>query len=409
MSNGPLPVDSNSTPAVTRPRPHDPWPPAPTQEELEDLAEQRVQDISIKGHSGPIGELEDQFLNFLDGSIRYAVTFNSGTSALWAAYKSVGVGPGETVIGPALTYHAALSPALSLGANVELVDVDLKSRCIDPEAIENAATKGAKYLTVVHQWGFPADMDRIMPIVREYGLTLIEDCSHAHGSRYRGQLVGTFGDVAVFSLQAAKAVYAGEGGILVTNNSEIHDLSILAGHYRDRSRDEVLNENLQKYWVTGFGMKLRMSPLNAVVAKHSLNAFPARSEQRKRCLLYFNERLAEVRCVDELVIPDHVDMGAWYGFKPFYNGEESSFSRRDAVELMQAQGLEVNAPSGGLLNETPLFRENASAHVDTLTNARRIGELALSFPTFNNWPEDQGLIDQYIEGLKRVDAMLFGA
>lgn len=291
-------------PAVSIPHPHEVWPPPASQAELEDIAQQRNRDISIKGKSGPIHDFEEAFKSFLENEAQYTVSFNSGTSALLAAYFAIGIEEGDEVIGPCLTFHAALSPLYLLRAKPVLVDIDINNRCIDPEKIEERITDKTRAITVVHQWGHPAKMDTILSIAKKHSLKVVEDCSHAHGSRYRGKLCGTFGDVAVFSLQANKALFAGEGGILVTNSVLYHDRATLLGHYRDRSRDEVVDPNLQEYWVTGFGLKLRMSPFNAIVAKHSLERFPQIKPGRHVCLKYFIERIKEV----EYIVPPMLQM-----------------------------------------------------------------------------------------------------
>jgi dTDP-4-amino-4,6-dideoxygalactose transaminase len=218
--------------SVTIPKPHEIWPPKASIRELIELAYQRNKDIGIKGKTGPIKFFEDLFAEFMNHKVRYQITFNSGTSALFAAYFAIGLNEGDEVIGPALTYHAALSPLFVLKAHPVLVDIDVNTRCIDVNKIEEKITSKTKAITVVHQWGHPADMDKILLIAKKHNLKIIEDCSHAHGSKYKNELCGTFGDVAIFSLQTNKAMFAGEGGILITNNSEIYNRATLLGHSR---------------------------------------------------------------------------------------------------------------------------------------------------------------------------------
>ncbi|WP_055700140.1 MULTISPECIES: DegT/DnrJ/EryC1/StrS aminotransferase family protein [Streptomyces] len=401
------------SPAIDRPLPHEIWPPRADEAELAALTEQRQTDISIKGNSGPIGRLEAEFLAFLDHGVRYAVTFNSGTSALLAAYFALGVREGTEVVGPALTYHAALSPVFALRGDVVLADIDPVSRGLDPKALEAAITENTRVVTVVHQWGHPCDMDAILQIADRHGLRVLEDCSHAHGSRYKGKPVGTFGDAAVFSLQANKAVYAGEGGILVTDDALVQDRATLLGHYRDRSREAVLDEELRTHWVTGFGLKLRMSPFNAVVARHALAAFPARMRARHRCLDHFGELLRDVDYLEPVRIPDHVDMGAWYGYKPLYRPEAlGGVPRSVLIDALRAEGMEVGAPSGPQLSTLPLYarsdnplfpgtpkRANAPAPG---SHAAHVEAHALSLPTFTNWPEDVTLIEAYAEAFRKI-------
>jgi dTDP-4-amino-4,6-dideoxygalactose transaminase len=403
-------------PAVTAPRPHEVWPPQPTEVELAQLAEQRRTDISIRGNDGPTGELEREFLAFLGGGAAYAVTFNSGTSALLAAYFALGVEPSTEVVGPDLTYHAALSPAFALGASVRVADIDGETRCIDPAGVAERITERTRVVTAVHQWGHPCDMDALLALRDRHGFRLLEDCSHAHGSTWRGRPVGTFGDAAVFSLQANKAVFAGEGGILVTSDEHVHDRAVLLGHYRDRSRDSVIDPLLKEFWVTGFGLKLRMSPFNAIVARNSLAAFPDRSRQRHACLNHLSDGLREVSFVEPVAIRPEATMGAWYGYKPRLRPLPDGVTRDLVIRALRAENVEVGVPSGPQLSTQPLYRQTRHPLFPSLTSVRNdpagqpvaaaIVETALSLPTFNNWPEDKAVIDEYVEAFKKVDANL---
>jgi dTDP-4-amino-4,6-dideoxygalactose transaminase len=407
-------------PAVSFEQPHEIWPPPATREELEELCKQRQTDISIKGRTGVIKELEEQYLQFLDSDVRYGLTFNSGTSALLAAYFALGIEEGDEVIGSVLTFHAALSPALMLKANIRLVDVERNSRCLDPEKLESAITARTKVITVVHQWGHPADMDRILKIAKKHKLKVIEDCSHAHGSRFRGKLCGTFGDVAVFSFQAAKMIFAGEGGILVTNNQDIHERATLLGHYRDRSKEEILNPQLQQYWVTGFGLKLRMSPLNAVVAKHALRNFSKFKAGRHRCLNFFNQALSSIDYIEPHHVEPEVDMGAWYGFKPLYLPEKlPGTTFKKVTEALRAEGVEVSQASAPLLCTQPLYSlypddmypnrtKKIVQSVDEFPVANCIYNNCFSLPTFYDWDRDRPIIEQYIAAFHKVGAAFGG-
>lgn len=401
-------------PTIIKKTKHFIWPPLSSRQEQLDLANQRDIDISIKGSSGPIKKLEDNFFEFLDNKVKYAITFNSGTSALLAAYFALGIGEGDEVIGPAITYHAALSPLYFLKANPVLVDVKKDTWTIDPNKIEAAITAKTKAVTVVHQWGHPADMDEIMAIAKKYKLAVIEDCSHAHGSAYRGQKVGTFGDVAIFSLQANKIVFAGEGGILVTNSSVIHDRATLLGHYRDRSRDEIIDPFYQQFWVTGYGLKLRMSPYNAITAIHSLQAIKKNIAERKKCLLYFSEGLSDLPEITVPYVNQNVDIGAWYGYKPLYNSEHlHGISRETYIDALKAEGLDISEPGSPAFSHLPLFtiqedkmyKSRANKKIYSATDfpiAESLAAKGLSLPTFTNWKKDKPLIDLYIKAFHKV-------
>lgn len=400
--------------AVSIPHPHFTWPPKSIVAEREALANQRDKDISIKGRVGPIRELEDMFKQFLDNKVKYAITFNSGTSALLAAYFALGIDEADEIIAPALTYHATISPLYILRANPILVDVNIKTWCIDPARIEEKITKKTKVIVLNHQWGHPADIDTIQKIARKHNLKILEDCSHAHGSKYKGRMAGTFGDIAVFSLQANKMLFAGEGGILVTNSTEYHDRATLFGHYRDRSRDEIKNKFYQQFWFTGYGLKLRMSPYNAITAIYSLKQLKDRIASRKKCLNYFSKNLSQFTEITVPYIADYADMGAWYGFKPLYNAEKfHNISREKYIQALAAEGVEVKEPQSDALSRLPLytikedkmFRDRSNKYVfksGDFPIAEKLASSALSLPTFTEWPESKKIIDQYINAFKKL-------
>lgn len=404
---------NGGSPAVTISQPHFYWPPDAKLKELRELGKQRNTDISIKGNTGPIGQLEGAFLNFLDDSAEYAVAFNAGTTALLAAYVGVGIHPGDEVIVPAITYHAAVSPLFILQARPVLVDVDENSWCLDPELIEAAITDKTKAITVVHQWGYPAEMDAIMSIANKYDLRVIEDCSHAHGSTYKDQQVGTIGDVGVFSLQANKLIFAGEGGMLVTSDPEIHDRAILLGHYRDRARDAIIDPFYQQFWQTGYGLKLRMSPFNAIVALHALRAAHSRIKSRHKALLYLRKQLEQLSELLFSTHADHIFRGAWYGCKPRYLSEKlKGISREMYIKALQAEGVNVSAPSSPPFSLLPLFQikdDKLYARNFKYTYkegdfpiAEMLAETSLSLPTFTDWPHSKKIIDQYVAAFQKV-------
>jgi dTDP-4-amino-4,6-dideoxygalactose transaminase len=264
----------------------------------------------------------------------------------------------------------------------------------------------------VHQWGHPADIDGLLRVCAKYDLPLIEDCSHAHGTTYKGRAVGTFGTAAAFSLQTNKAVFAGEGGILVTSDPLVKDRAILLGHYRDRAKSDVEDETLRRYWVSGFGLKLRMSPFNAVVGLASLRAFPALRDERARCLTYFNTRLAEIPYLEPVSVAPDDSMGAWYGFKPLYLPGVLGVERSTLIRALQAEGVEVDAPSAPPLSTLPLYTDPAALYDGRAPHApitpvehpvaAYVGAHALSLPTFYRWDHDRSVIDDYVAAFAKV-------
>lgn len=249
---------------ITALHPHFVWPKI-TQEKINATVKQVASgEISIYDDSGIIKELEDSFCVYYN--LPYGIATNSGTTALLSAFFGCGIGPGDEVIAPTYTFLATVTPILHVNAIPVLVDCDAVTGNISPQEIRKNITCKTKAIVITHIWGHPCEMDEILAIAIENNLFLIEDCSHAHGACYKNQKVGTFGDVACFSLQGNKIVSAGEGGILLTKSLEIYERATLLGHYRNRSEQCVKSNFYKQFTKTGYGLKLRMHPVGAALA-----------------------------------------------------------------------------------------------------------------------------------------------
>ncbi len=240
---------------------------------------------------------------------KHGLTFCNGTSAIEAALFACGVGSGERVLVPSHTFHATIDPILTLGAEPVFVDIDPKRLTIDPEDLERKLhTSQGRYVLIFHPWGNPCDMDRLLALKAKHGFALIEDGSHAHGARYRGKRVGSFGEVGCFSLQGSKPVSAGEGGMAVTDDDRLHNLMLLFGHY---GRTANLDYGYTPITDTGWGYKRRMNPLGAGIASVDLEYLDAinakKRENYQRLVAGFSESAA-IRIVQE------TDGGEWGGF-----------------------------------------------------------------------------------------------
>ena len=174
-------------------------------------------------------KFEKQFAEW--HGMKYGLAHNTGTNSLVAAMYGVGLGPGDELICPSVTYWASCTSALGLGATVVFCDICEKDLQLDPASFEAHITPRTKAVMVVHYMAHPADMDAIMAIARKHGIKVIEDVSHAQGGHYKGKMLGTFGDVAAMSLMSGKSFAIGEGGMLLTNDLEIYRRAIRFGHY----------------------------------------------------------------------------------------------------------------------------------------------------------------------------------
>ena len=143
-----------------------------------------------------IGQFEEEFADYV--GVRYAAATSSGTASLHLALSVIGVGPGNEVIIPTLTFAAVANTVIHTGAKPVLVDSHTDYWCMDPLKIEQQITRKTKAIVPVHLYGHPCDMDRIMKLANRHGLYVIEDCAEALGAEYKTRRVGSFGDIGVF-------------------------------------------------------------------------------------------------------------------------------------------------------------------------------------------------------------------
>jgi len=390
------------------------WPPA-SDKEIHLIVElAKRSEISYYGREGVCAELEDEFKQY--HGCEYALAVSSGTASLHSAFVACDIGMGDEVIAPTHTFLATVTPILMCNAIPVLVDCEDDNEGIDPNGIEAAITKRTKAIVVTHLWGHPVEMDEIIRIAKKYNLKVIEDCSHAHGSTYKGRKVGTIGDVGCFSLQGKKIVAAGQGGILITNNQEIYEKAVLLGHFRVRAEQSVHRPDLKKFVDTGFGLNLRMHPFAGAMALCQFRELDERICLRYEKLNYLTEKLSNLPGIRAPITRDHVTRGAYYGYKLRYIAKELDGLPLDTfVKAMQAEGADVKSTGSAPLHLSALF----SGVADGLTNfthslpstrraykqgdfpvSERIFDISLSLPTFTYEPYE--LIDQYVDAFRKV-------
>ena len=202
-----------------------------------------------------VRRFEQQFSDFLGGE--HCVAVSNGTSALHLALKAVGVGPGDEVIVPDLTFAATANVVLHCGAKVICADVDPITWTLDPSKIERLITPNTKAIIPVHLYGHPCDMDPILEIGAKNNIYIIEDCAEAQGATYKGRRVGTLGHFGCFSFFSNKVITTGEGGMVSTANQELADkVKVLRDHGMTPGK---------RYWHDLPGFNYRMTNLQAAV------------------------------------------------------------------------------------------------------------------------------------------------
>jgi dTDP-4-amino-4,6-dideoxygalactose transaminase len=216
-----------------------------------------------------------------------AVAVTNGSHAIDLALLATDVGHGDEVIVPSWTFVATAAAVLMVNATPVLVDVELGTGCIDPDAVEAAITPRTRAVIAVHIAGHPADMDRLADICTRHGLVLIEDCAHAHGSMFNGQMVGTFGAAGSYSFQASKLMTGGEGGALVSSDAEV-----LA---RARSFSDCGRRPGEWFYShSSLGGNYRMTEWQGAVLLAQLDRFEEQAQRRDDHSALLNAELAAI-------------------------------------------------------------------------------------------------------------------
>ncbi len=330
---------------------------------IADEDEQAVLEVLRSGRLSiheAVTELEKDYCRWLGAS--HALAHCNGTSAILAALHAFGLEPGDEVIVPSATYWATVTPILHCGCVPVFAETEEQCLGLDPGDVEAKITDRTRAIIVVHLFGMPSRMDELLEIARGHDLRVLEDASHAHGARYHGRPIGTLGDAAVFSMQTNKLCPAGEGGMLVTDDAALWEHALRLGHY-ERLLD--LDSPNRRFAATGFGLKLRISPLNAALARIQLRHLDERNKRRGENVIALSRRLEDLGIQTFLAPPDV--QRVYFEYLVRYDETGIGLPIKDFVAAVRAEGALVERPRYPLLHQQPLFTEGHWARIARLT------------------------------------------
>jgi dTDP-4-amino-4,6-dideoxygalactose transaminase len=302
----------------------------------------------------------------------HGIVMANGTVTMEVALKALGVGWGDEVIVPALTFAATPYAAMAAGALPVFVDVEREHWTIDPDLVEAAVTPRTRAIMPVHLGQQMADMDRIMEIARRHDLFVVEDCAHAHGQRWRDQGAGCIGDFGSFSHQSTKILTAGEGGTLTTQDERLARLAhslIDCGRPKDDAEQEYT-----------FGANYRLGELASALLVNGLSRFPAQQELRARLGEHF-ERLAggipgvAIKRRDPRIT-------RWSFYRYIFEIDPDAFAgatNEQVAEALEAEGVpaEVQYPP---MSRYDLFQPALSRMPVAVEHADQLDPAQMSFP-----------------------------
>jgi dTDP-4-amino-4,6-dideoxygalactose transaminase len=275
--------------------------------------------------------------------------FINGTTTLESALVACGIGEGDEVIVPGMTFVASASAVLAVNATPVIVDVDPETLCIDAAAAEAAITPKTRAIIAVHVAGAVSDLDLLVALCERRGLHLIEDCAHAHGSQWRGRGVGSYGSFGSFSMQQGKLMTAGEGGALIGNDQALLEA---AWNYADCGRER----GRWFYHHASIGSNFRMTEWQGAVLLAQLERFPAQHAVRNANAIALGEALAAIPGLRAQKRDERMDSQGNYCFVVHYDEREfAGLPLRRFEEALYAEGipLGVSYPS---LSDLELFR-----------------------------------------------------
>jgi dTDP-4-amino-4,6-dideoxygalactose transaminase len=259
--------------------------------------------------TGPEVELFESELTKWTGGAS-AVVVSSGTAALHAAYYAAGIGPGDEIITPPITFIATQATAALLGAKVIFADVQNDTGNIDPVEVKKKLSSRTRAIVAVDYAGHPADLDELRDLCNEFGLILIEDAAHSLGSTYKGRHVGSIADITTFSFFPTKNITTGEGGAVVSIHQEMLDRARYfsrQGLVREKEKQKNPNEGPWHQEVHNFGLNYRLPDILAALGTSQLSRLGSFKDRRKEVYDYYINQLGDFDGVTLPTCRNYVD------------------------------------------------------------------------------------------------------
>jgi perosamine synthetase len=313
---------------------------------------------------GPFVERFERALADYCGS-RHAIAVANGTVALHLALIALGIGKGDDVIVPDLTFVATANAIAYTGARVVLADVDTTTWNLDPGAIERVITKRTRAIVPVHLYGHPCDMDAIDAIARRHRVHVVEDAAEALGAEYKGRKAGTLGRIGTFSFYANKTITTGEGGLCLTDDARLAArMRFLKDHAMSKTR---------RYYHPEIGFNYRLMALQAAVGLAQVERLPALIEKKRAIASWYRAELESIPGLTAAPEVSNVRSSFW--MYSVLVGREFGMSRDDLADALRREGIDTR-PFFYPLHRLPPYRTAGS-----FPRATRLAREGLNLPS----------------------------
>ena len=349
------------------------------------------------GLGGRVERFEQEFARYKGAP--YAVGVSSGTAAIHLALLALGIGAGDEVIAPAMTFCSTIHSIVHTGAKPVLVDCSRSTFNIDPAQIEQRITPRSKAILVVHMCGRCCEMDSILDVARRHGLRIIEDCAHAIEATYHGVPAGLMGDAGCFSFYPTKNITTGDGGMVITRDRQVYErVKVLSLHGMTADAWSRFVGGPTGYEVIAAGFKYNMTDLAASLGLPQLETIEERWRQRKQIWLAYTERLKEL----PLLLPPPAAQDsrhAYHLFTPLLVLEELGVDRQTIIAALDAENIGVGIHYVPV-HQHPYYRQQFGFADSDFPNAAFVGERTLSLPLSSATTEQD--VDDVATALIRI-------
>lgn len=326
--------------------------------------------ISSKGKY--IDLFEKSFAEYC--GVEHAISCCNGTAALHPPLIALGVGEGDEVIVPTLTYIATANAVSYCGAKPVFVDCDEKTWNIDAKKIEEKITSKTRGIIVVHIYGNPVDMDPIMEIAKKHNLFVIEDAAEAHGAMYKGKKVGTIGDIGVFSFFGNKVITTGEGGMIITNNSKLaENMRMIKGQGMDPNK---------RYWFNMIGYNYRMTNIEAAIGLAQLENIDGHIEERRKVYGWYKKYLEDIKNFISFQCDEKNSTNVYWMVSILLN-DKCKISRDEMMNKLLEDNIETRPVFYPLHEMPPYFEDTSDYRV-----SEDIASRGINLPTHSLLTED---------------------
>jgi dTDP-4-amino-4,6-dideoxygalactose transaminase len=335
--------------------------------------------------------------------VPYAKAHFNGTSALTSMFFALDLPPGSEILVPSYTFFATIVPMRLFGLTPVFVDINPRTLNFDLEDAKKRLTKDTKAVLPVHWIGLPCDMDHISDWAKEKGLIVLEDAAHAHGAKLKDKYMGSWGRMGIFSFQMSKPLPAIEGGMGVYQQKEDFERATVFGNYDMPGIPD--DSPYFKYKGSGLGLKLRMHPMAAALARCQLEGLEERNEAGAKQVRRLNDALLQLPGLYEQTSGRTDVKRLYYSWNMLFIDEaKAGMSRDQAVKALKAEGVRADALQYTLQHKLPLYAEDNWWHhkpvIPQLPGSEQANATSIALPYFT--AEAPELVDQYIKAFEKV-------